>query len=141
MTKCSIEHDVEQFEDDPLEFIRLDLSLPLAAAGSASFSSTGGGDGTTRRQAAADVVKALVSSGYESQATEIVLNWVQLGLQVIGKCYFWTSSFRSLQEYQKNASENWKYKSSAIYLTSAVAARGTTLQVRCVPLLQYFYAN
>ncbi|CAG8598816.1 6838_t:CDS:10 [Acaulospora colombiana] len=83
-----------------------------ATSGSASFSSTGGGDGTTRRQAAADVVKALTSSGYEAQATEIVLNWIQLGLQ----------------EYQKNPSENWKYKSSAIYLTSAVAARGTTLQ-------------
>lgn len=73
---------MEQFEDDPLEFIRQDLSLPTAASSTASFSSSGGGDGTTRRQAAADVVKSLVTSGYEAQATEIVLSWVNLGLQV-----------------------------------------------------------
>lgn len=77
-----LDHDVEQFEDDPLEFIRTDLSLPLATTGTASFSSTGGGDGTSRRQAAADVVRNLVVSGYEEQTTSIVLNWVQLGLQV-----------------------------------------------------------
>jgi hypothetical protein len=77
-----IEHDVEQFEDDPLEFIRIDLSLPLSTSGTASFSSTGGGDGTSRRQAAADVVRALVINGYEAQVTEIVSSWVNLGLQV-----------------------------------------------------------
>jgi hypothetical protein len=76
------EHDVEQFEDDPLEFIRIDLSLPLSTSGTASFSSTGGGDGTSRRQAAADVVRALVINGYEAQVTEIVSSWVNLGLQV-----------------------------------------------------------
>lgn len=45
-----IDHEVEQFEDDPLEYIRLDLSL--------SSTGTGGltSEGTTRRQAAADVL-------------------------------------------------------------------------------------
>lgn len=40
------EHDVEQFEHDALEFIRLDLAL-----------SSTGTDLTTRRQAAADVLR------------------------------------------------------------------------------------
>jgi exportin-2 (importin alpha re-exporter) len=41
------EHDVEQFEDDPLEFIRLDLSISASGSGT---------DLATRRQAAADVL-------------------------------------------------------------------------------------
>ncbi|CAG7854816.1 Importin alpha re-exporter AltName: Full=Chromosome segregation protein CSE1 [Serendipita indica DSM 11827] len=106
------DHEVEQFEDDPLEFIRLDLSLPSSSAGTASFSSSGGGDGTTRRQAAADVVRSLVNNGYEQQATEIVSSWVNLGLQ----------------QYTKDPGENWKSKDSAIFLISAVAARGVTTQ-------------
>jgi exportin-2 (importin alpha re-exporter) len=76
------DHDVEQFEDDPLEFIRADLSLPSTSTGMASFSASGSADATTRRQAAADLVRALVSSGYETRTTEIVYTWVNLGLQV-----------------------------------------------------------
>lgn len=79
------DHDVEQFEDDPLEFIRSDLSLPSTSTGMSSFSASGGADATTRRQAAADLVRTLVSSGYETQTTEIVYTWVNLGLQV--ECY------------------------------------------------------
>ncbi|KAG8776418.1 importin-alpha export receptor [Serendipita sp. 397] len=101
------DHEVEQFEDDPLEFIRLDLALPSSAV-----ASSGGGDATTRRQAAAEVIRSLVSNGYEVQATEIVSKWVNLGLQ----------------EYAKNPGDNWKSKSSAIYLISAVAARSVTTQ-------------
>ncbi|KAG8818027.1 importin-alpha export receptor [Serendipita sp. 399] len=101
------DHEVEQFEDDPLEFIRLDLSLP-----SSSVYSSSGGDSSTRRQAAAEVIRSLVSNGYEAQATEIVSKWVNLGLQ----------------EYAKNPAENWKSKSSAIYLITAVAARSVTTQ-------------
>ena len=59
-------HDVEQFEDDPLEFIHLDLSC------------------ATRRQAAADVLQALVSSGYEAEATEIVGAWISSSLAEYG---------------------------------------------------------
>ncbi|KAG6917213.1 hypothetical protein DXG01_003418 [Tephrocybe rancida] len=85
------EHDVEQFEDDPLEFIRLDLSL-----------SSAGSDAATRRQAAADVLQALVGSGYETETTEIVGSWIGTGLS----------------EYEKNKADNWKAKDSAHGVTS-----------------------
>lgn len=96
------EHDVEQFEDDPLEFIRLDLAV-----------SATGTDLATRRQAAADVLKALVSSGLEAEATEIVGAWINKGLG----------------EYTQNKEDNWKAKDSAVYLLTAVATRGSTTQV------------
>jgi len=96
------EHDVEQFEDDPLEFIRLDLAV-----------SATGTDLATRRQAAADVLQALVGSGYEAEATEIVGSWINIGLS----------------EYKSNRQESWKAKDSAIYLLTALATRGSTLQV------------
>jgi exportin-2 (importin alpha re-exporter) len=60
---------MEQFEDDPLEFIRLDLSL-----------SSAGTDLATRQQAAADVLQALVGSGFDAEATEIVGSWITTGL-------------------------------------------------------------
>jgi exportin-2 (importin alpha re-exporter) len=109
----SIEHDIEQFEDDPLEFIRIDLSFPTSSAGTASFSSTGGGEGTTRRHAAADVIRSLVSSGHDADTTELVGEWVQDGLQ----------------HYVSNPAENWKAKDSAVFLMSAVAARGSVTAV------------
>lgn len=96
------EHDVEQFEDDPLEFIRLDLAV-----------SATGTDLATRRQAAADVLQALVGSGYEAEATEIVNSWISTGLR----------------EYASDKENNWKAKDSAIYLLTAVATRGSTSQV------------
>ncbi|KAG6868898.1 hypothetical protein C0993_008196 [Termitomyces sp. T159_Od127] len=95
------EHDVEQFEDDPLEFIRLDLAL-----------STTGTDTATRRQAAADVLQALVGSGFEAETTEIVGTWIGTGLS----------------EYESNKAENWKAKDSAVYLLTALATRGSTSQ-------------
>ena len=95
------EHDVEQFEDDPLEFIRLDLA----------HSSTGS-DLSTRRQAAADVLQALVGSGYEAETTQIVGQWISAGLS----------------EYEANKAQNWKAKDSAVYLLTAVATRGSTSQ-------------
>jgi exportin-2 (importin alpha re-exporter) len=100
------EHEMEQFEDDPLEFIRLDLALPSMGMGVPEIA--------TRRQAAADVLQALVNSGYEAEATEIVGDWIGTGLQ----------------EYNANPSQNWKAKDSAIYLLTAVATRGLTTQVR-----------
>lgn len=102
------EHDVEQFEDDPLEFIRLDLAV-----------SATGTDLATRRQAAADVLQALVGSGYEADATEIVGSWINKGLK----------------EYSENKEENWKAKDSAVYLLTAVATRGSTAQVSLFALL------
>lgn len=96
------EHDLEQFEDDPLEFIRLDLAL-----------SSTGTDLSTRRQAAADVLQALVGSGYEAEATGIVGSWISTGLS----------------EYETDKVENWRAKDSAVYLLTAVATRGSTTQV------------
>lgn len=95
------EHDVEQFEDDPLEFIRLDLAQ-----------SSTGSDLSTRRQAAADVLQALVGSGYEAETTQIVGQWITTGLS----------------EYEANKAQNWKAKDSAVYLLTAVATRGSTSQ-------------
>ncbi|KAK0446106.1 CAS/CSE protein [Armillaria borealis] len=77
------EHDVEQFEDDPLE-----------------------------RHSAADVLQALVSSGYETATTEIVGKWIETGLK----------------QYEANKTENWRAKDSAIYLLTAVATKGQTTQ-------------
>ncbi|GLB42771.1 putative importin alpha re-exporter [Lyophyllum shimeji] len=96
------EHDVEQFEDDPLEWIRLDLALPLAGAA----------DTATRRQAAADVLQALVGSGYEAETTEIVGAWIGTGLA----------------EYSKDREGMWRSKDSAVYLLTALATRGATSQ-------------
>lgn len=79
-----------------------------------------GTDLATRRQAAADVLQALVGSGYDSEATEIVGSWINTGLA----------------EYAANKEENWKAKDSAVYLLTAVATRGSTTQVSF-----YFYAN
>ncbi|KAG2007419.1 importin alpha re-exporter [Coprinopsis cinerea AmutBmut pab1-1] len=95
------ESDVEQFEDDPLEFIRLDLAL-----------SATGTDLGTRRHAAADVLQALVGAGFESETTEIVGNWINQGLS----------------QYQTNKEANWKAKDSAIFLLTAIATRGSTSQ-------------
>lgn len=103
-------HELELFEDDPLEYIRLDLSLPLSASGSS------GADITTRRQAAADVLQALVGSGYEADTTEIVGQWIRKGLQ----------------DYSQDKTvdgEGWKSKDSAIYLLNAIATRGATVKV------------
>ena len=108
---CLLDHEVEQFEDDPLEYIRTDLSLPAASGGLG----LGSHDAMTRRQAAADVLKALVSSGLETQATEVAGGWISQGLQ----------------EYNANktSEDSWKAKDTAIYLMTAVATRGSTTQV------------
>lgn len=75
---------------------------------------TGAGDAMTRRQAAADVLKALVGSGVEAETTEIVGTWISNGLQ----------------SYNANPKENWKAKDSAVYLLGAIAAKGSTALVR-----------
>jgi exportin-2 (importin alpha re-exporter) len=102
------EHDLEQFEDDPLEFIRLDLSIPSTSGAGGSA-----GDVVTRRQAAADVLQALVFSGVEAETTEIVGSWISNGLQ----------------SYSANPKQNWKAKDSAIYLLGAIATKGSTTLV------------
>lgn len=107
-----IEHEIEQFEDDPLEYIRLDLSLTSSSSGSGGLTA----EGTTRRQAAADVLRSLVSSGFEEDTTEVAGAWIGKGLQ----------------EYSQNTAntDRWKSKDVAIYLLGAVASKGGTTQVR-----------
>ncbi|KAL1949825.1 hypothetical protein VTO73DRAFT_8706 [Trametes versicolor] len=100
------EHDLEQFEDDPLEYIRLDLALP--SMGGLGVSN----DAVTRRQAAAEVLRALVASGLEAETTEVTGAWIGQGLN----------------EYAANKTENWRAKDTAIYLLTAVATRGSTTQ-------------
>ena len=92
---------MSQFEDDTLEFIRLDLALPSD------------GEASTRRQAAADVLQALVWSGYRTETTEIVETWIQTGLEAYGR----------------DAEANWTAKDSAVYLLGAIATEASTSQV------------
>lgn len=80
---------MEQFEDDPLEFIRQDTSTGM-----------GGSNSLTQCQAASDLIQALISSGYEATTTEIVETWI-------------TSS---MQEYAVDPVKNWRAKDSGIYL-------------------------
>ncbi|KAN0094806.1 CAS/CSE protein, C-terminus domain containing protein [Tylopilus felleus] len=108
------QHDIEQFEDDPLEFIRLDLALPSGGGAGGAGGGVGGvgGEASTRRQAAADVLQALVGSGYRTETTEIVGTWIQTGLEAYGR----------------DAKENWTAKNSAVYLLSAIATEASTMQ-------------
>ncbi|PIL29858.1 hypothetical protein GSI_08065 [Ganoderma sinense ZZ0214-1] len=99
------EHELEQFEDDPLEYIRLDLALPSIGSGVSN-------EGVTRRQAAADVLRALVGSGHEAEATEVTGAWIGQGLN----------------EYNANKAQSWRAKDTAIYLLIAIATRGSTTQ-------------
>lgn len=96
------EHEVEQFEDDPLEYIRMDLAL-----------SSTGLDSGSRRLAAADVLRSLVGGGYEVETTEIVGSFITADLKA----------------YQANPAENWKAKDSAVFMMTAVATKGSTTKV------------
>jgi exportin-2 (importin alpha re-exporter) len=64
---------MEQFEDEePLEYTRISLR-------SSSASSSSIGEVTTRRQVAANVLQALIASGYEAETTVVVEGWVGPG--------------------------------------------------------------
>ncbi|TFY54539.1 hypothetical protein EVG20_g9663 [Dentipellis fragilis] len=91
------QQDLEAFEDSPLEYIRGDLLLTEIA---------------TPRQAAGDVIKALVASGLEVVTTEIVGEWIKKGLDTYSA--------------QKGGGDSWKSKDSAIYLFESAATRGGT---------------
>lgn len=111
LTCRKLDHEIEQFEDDPLEYIRLDLAVPT---GSGSLG-LGSHDVVTRRQAAADIVRALVGSGYEAETTEVAGRWIGEGLQGYAS--------------NKTRDGSWKAKDAAVYLLTAVATRGSTMQV------------
>ncbi|KZS89199.1 Cse1-domain-containing protein [Sistotremastrum niveocremeum HHB9708] len=113
------EREVEMFEDDPMEYIRVDL----APSGSAYSAPGGTSDGGTRRQAAADVIRAFVSAssnagasgeGKEGDVTEVVGRWIGRGLEVYNA--------------DPNGEDKWKAKDAAIFLFGAVATRGSTAQ-------------
>ena len=75
MLITSVEHEVEQFEDDPMEYIRRDLSLGTEGVS---------GSEATRRQAASELLRALSGIGGEAdqQVTQLVQGYYARGLQV-----------------------------------------------------------
>ncbi|KAI0296781.1 armadillo-type protein [Multifurca ochricompacta] len=90
--------DVEAFEDTPLEYVRGELQVSEIS---------------TPRQAAADVVKALVGVGPDSEiaTTTLALEWIS----------------RALSEAAQGGEDGWKSKDAAVYLFEAVATRSGTL--------------
>ncbi len=108
------EREIEQFEDDPLEYIRADLSSNLSGSAGSSIGGAEGG-GVARRQASAEVLKAFVGANADV-TTSLAVGWIGKGLEA----------------YAKGGEDVWKHKDAAVYLFSAVAARGWTGQVRFV---------
>ena len=67
-----------------------------------------GSDSDTRRRAATDFSRQLMAK-FESLVSAVVLRYVQ----------------HYLSEYEKDRSNNWKSKDTAVYLYSSIAAKGT----------------
>lgn len=86
------ESDIEQFEDEPIEYIRRDLE---------------GSDADTRRRAATDFLRKLLEK-FEGLVTEAVGRYIS----------------HYLAAFTKNPSGEWKSKDTAVYLFSAIAAKG-----------------
>jgi len=74
-----------------------------------------GSDNDTRRRAATDFLRQLMEQ-FEKLVTDVVSQYIA----------------HYLAEYEKNKSENWKSKDTAVYLFSAIAAKGTTTAARGV---------
>lgn len=86
------ESDIEQFEDEPIEYIRRDLE---------------GSDADTRRRAATDFLRKLLEK-FEGLVTDVVGRYIT----------------HYLTAFTKNPSGEWKSKDTAVYLFSAIAAKG-----------------
>ena len=86
------ESDIEQFEDEPIEYIRRDLE---------------GSDADTRRRAATDFLRQLLEK-FESLVTTVVGRYIT----------------HYLHAFTKGPAE-WKSKDTAVYLFSAIAAKGS----------------
>ena len=84
--------DMELFEDEPIEFIRRDLE---------------GSDSDTRRRAATDFLRGLMSQ-YEKMVTEVIFKYIN----------------HYLSDYSKDPRNNWKSKDTAVFLYSSIAAKG-----------------
>ncbi|KZP05013.1 hypothetical protein FIBSPDRAFT_940690 [Athelia psychrophila] len=106
------EAEMKQFKHTPLECIRLDLAL--AGAGASA-------DVTAWHRVGAAMLQALVRSGYDGEATEIVGNWIGEGLA-------------AYQGAKGNAGDGWKAKGSLVYLMTAVATRGKTASLSSLAL-------
>ncbi|CAJ0827739.1 2871_t:CDS:10 [Entrophospora sp. SA101] len=89
-------YDIELFEFDPIEYIRRDLE---------------GSDSDTRRRAATDFVRSLMSQ-YLHNITRVI------GVYIA----------EFLKRYNENQ-KNWKDKDVAIYLLTSIATPGTTTKV------------
>lgn len=85
--------DIELFEDEPIEFIRRDLE---------------GSDNDTRRRAATDFLRQLLSQ-FEQMVAKIVFKYID----------------HFLAEYSSDAKSKWKSKDTAVYLHSSIAVKGT----------------
>lgn len=104
--------DIEAFEDTPLEYVRGELQVSEVA---------------TPRQAAADVVKALVGVGPDSESatTALALEWIARALA------------EAAAAAARDGEDAWKSKDAAVYLFEAVATRSGTLTVRvCLSIIQ-----
>ncbi len=86
------ESDIEQFEDEPIEYIRRDLE---------------GSDVDTRRRAATDFLRKLLEK-FEGLVTEVVGRYIS----------------HYLAAFTETPSGEWKSKDTAVYLFSAIAAKG-----------------
>lgn len=86
------ESDIEQFEDEPIEFIRKNLE---------------GSDIDTRRRAATEFLRTLLTQ-FEALVTRVVNKYVE----------------HYLSQFAQNPQGEWKSKDAAVYLFSAIAARG-----------------
>lgn len=84
--------DVELFEDEPIEYIRRDLE---------------GSDSDTRRRAATDFLRQLLSQ-FEKMVAKSVFRYID----------------HYLSEYSQNPKADWKSKDTAVYLYSSIAAKG-----------------
>ena len=86
------ESDIEQFEDEPIEYIRRDLE---------------GSDADTRRRAATDFLRKLLEK-FEPLVTDVVGRYIS----------------HYLAAFTQNPDSEWKSKDTAVYLFSAIAAKG-----------------
>ncbi|KUJ11751.1 Cse1-domain-containing protein [Mollisia scopiformis] len=86
------ESDIEQFEDEPIEYIRRDLE---------------GSDADTRRRAATDFLRQLLEK-FETLVTNVVGRYIT----------------HYLAAFNKDPTSDWKSKDTAVYLFSAIAAKG-----------------
>jgi len=86
------ESDIEQFEDEPIEYIRRDLE---------------GSDADTRRRAATDFLRKLLEK-FEGLVTDVVGRYIT----------------HYLSTFTKDPTSEWKSKDTAVYLFSAIAAKG-----------------